>query len=312
MQERRSLQRNEKSAKRLGDMLTPKVFPGPEIDAQDAIALSLDKQIGAIDDERERDRHGVSCLGGIKLMSVAEENVGALIKRSELKPMAKGKTKVEPNTFAMAAKAGVTQAVVVNTLRTMEAAGQLAYLRDSGMLENEWAVVVEVHYYYNRPATATRFHKDTEGQTLFVNLNYLNDEPIAGPEWIVNPHVPQEQADRRAQMLPKPFLGDLAAATAGMPEGGVVGTESIPRRGVVSFVDEAIHHKTPTMRHRTAIDDSIKAALEAKFALAKGTLDTQYAAYKNRGKLSHFSPFSAYLNGVKDKDAEKIRRSSST
>lgn len=45
-------------------------------------------------------------------------------------------------------------------------------------------VVAHLHYYRNREVPDPGFHKDTRGQTLFFILQYLNDKPIFGPEWV--------------------------------------------------------------------------------------------------------------------------------
>ena len=50
-----------------------------------------------------------------------------------------------------------------------------------------------MHYYRARDKEMAGFHKDTRGQTLFVNLNYhIEDQQqqglaTRGPEYVVNP-----------------------------------------------------------------------------------------------------------------------------
>ena len=65
----------------------------------------------------------------------------------------------------------VAKLIVKNTLRTMQDAGQLEYLRRSGIVGPSWKILVEIHYYRDRGSGVGSLHKDTLGQTLFVNLN---------------------------------------------------------------------------------------------------------------------------------------------
>src|SRR5437763_6814445 len=70
---------------------------------------------------------------------------------------------------------GLTRLVVENTLKTMIDSGEVEYLRKGGLPNDEWKILIEVHYYRQRGVSATGFHKDTQGETLFVNLNYHMD-----------------------------------------------------------------------------------------------------------------------------------------
>ena len=103
-------------------------------------------------------------------------------------------------------------------VRTMEQAGQIDYLSASGLAGEDSYIVVEVHYYRDRLQGMTGFHKDTVGQTVFVNLNYLNeDEEIAGPEFVVNPRNVPAHEEQIATSLPQRYLDDLAKARRKLP-----------------------------------------------------------------------------------------------
>src|SRR5262249_37218328 len=143
---------------------------------------------------------------------------------------------------------------------------KLEYLRKSGLVNNEWKVIVEVHYYRDRNPEQTKFHKDTEGQTLFVNLNFLNEAEISGPELILNPATsPEYQEWVESGRLPKAFLDDLKLAKERIGESDTIVQTVVPKKGVVAFVDEAAHHKTPTMGHRTVNPKQIDNVLKSKF-----------------------------------------------
>ncbi|HAB16363.1 MAG TPA: hypothetical protein DCE44_07920, partial [Verrucomicrobiales bacterium] len=132
-------------------------------------------------------------------------------------------------------------------MQTLLLADQIDYLRETDLTAGNNRVLVEVHYYYNRPPSfAGRWHKDTRGDTMFVNLNYINPEsPIPGPEYLVNPHTTEEHARQRRELVPDSFLTDLEFAQDNLDEPTEIGWGMVPTYGVVSFVDELIHHTTP-------------------------------------------------------------------
>lgn len=157
--------------------------------------------------------------------------------------------------------AGAEKLVVRNTLGTMKAAGQLDYLRTSGFVGERWRVVVEVHYYRRRNKQQANLHKDTLGQTMFVNLNYTNDQPIPGPEFIVNPPLHKTHERAIEQNLPPEFMSDLKQTRDNLPPPKLIETKIVPPHGVVSFVDEAIHHATPLLGHREVRLDAVRTFL---------------------------------------------------
>jgi hypothetical protein len=298
------LQRNGAGAQQLKKLVVPQPFPGPEFEAQGRIATALDEEIEALDGWA-KGLYGISCVGGIELTDPGLGKLDDLIKGARLIDLPQGVRSVGKSSFAMAEKRGVERDVIRNTLTTMEVAGQLEYLRTSGLIDAEWTILIEVHYYRSREVTSTRTHKDTLGQTLFVNLNFMNDDEIAGPEVLINPFVPGEHKSARDAKLPKAFTGDLDAALSGFDEGDTYLATRVPAKGgVIPFVDEALHHKTPTLAHRQASLARIRTALERKYGLAAGSLVKAHADYTGRNWFWRNSSFASYLKSPRVDEAE--------
>ena len=252
----RVLQRNGKSAKVMEDLSEPQVFAlkAGTRKKQDDVVAALEKQLSQLSQDKQAD-YDVSFLGGIELTEPLTNDVRLddLIKDAELVDLPeRGTLKAIPtSSFPLAKGAGVDKKIVETTLRTMAAAGQLKYLRVSRLIDDDWKVVIEVHYYRSRNPKQQGFHKDTAGRTLFVNLNYLNESEMAGPEYVMNPQMPEGYEEHLATRLPKVFAEDLKKAKAKHGDPTYIEASVIPIKGVVSFVDEALHHKTPTLEHRT-------------------------------------------------------------
>jgi hypothetical protein len=165
------------------------------------------------------------------------------------------------NGIELPRAAKVEQDIVTNTLETMIKAGQIDYLRKSGFVGDQWKVVVEVHYYRKRNKNQANLHKDTIGQTLFVNLNYTNEAPMPGPELVSNPPLVPEHEEHLKGSLPAQFRSDLDEARGSLGKPTEITTQPIMPHGVVSFVDEAVHHATPLKGHRKAPVSGVKLFL---------------------------------------------------
>jgi hypothetical protein len=138
------------------------------------------------------------------------------------------------------------------TVLTMRDARQLEYLRTSRIPGKEWKILVEIHYYRDRTSVGRdKLHKDTFGETLFVNLNYDTDQDIPGPEYILNPPVVKEHEAQIAESLPDAFLSDLRWIRGQLREPTEISAPRIQANGFVAFVDEAIHHMSPHYGGRT-------------------------------------------------------------
>lgn len=238
------VQRNKKSARLLTKLATPQVFAGPQVAIQDEIVTKLEK-IFSRKSAKKQDNYKVSCVGGI----VIDEPFDDLLTLQAMKLKKLDDNAVNVSSFHLLGS-DVKQKIVINTLATMEQAQQLEYLQKSKIIGDEWRVIIEIHYYRDRDTRQTKFHKDTKGKTLFVNLNFVNDGPIPGPEYIINPTTNEEYEACVAQNLPEVFVEDLQYAQEKLGAPDSIGATTIPAKGVVAFVDEAIHHKTPTWGHR--------------------------------------------------------------
>lgn len=158
----------------------------------------------------------------------------------------------------------ISRRIVTNTISTMIAAGQVDYLRKAGFVGKDWVVLVEIHYMRKRSTKAPAMHKDTLGQTMFVNLNYTNSQPMTGPEFVVNPPKSDAAHEKKLQRtLPPEFNADLADVASG-EQSRTIGFTTVQPHGVVSFVDEAIHHATPLIAHRQIDGKTLALFLETE------------------------------------------------
>jgi hypothetical protein len=324
------IQRNKESADLLTKLAVPQTFAGPTVEIQLELVERLEKEFAKIDAEALVN-YNPSCLGGIVLTPPLEGEVSAraLIETSKLIDLPPEKSQdprsraLGKSSHALAEAAGVEQLIIINTLATMERAGQLDYLQKSGLLNNkDWEILVEVHYYRDRAGNQTRLHKDTLGQTLFVNLNYVNATPIQGPEFIMNPNLGgitlgKSYLDYMRLRLPEEFIQDVEQVKAYYGEPTEIGMSEIPAHGVVAFVDETMHHKTPTMGHRTARCDSIARALAKKYPEEypkaikayeshKGQSLTwwSYGSYLKDPTAATAEQWYKVLDGIQDKEKE--------
>lgn len=301
------IQRNEKSTELLKEMAIPKTFAGPQVEVQKQIVEALEKELVGIDPS-EKLSYSVTCLGGVVLNAGKGDSLEALTENSELIDLPASGTKdprsraIGISTYAMARKAGVEKKIILNTLATMNTAGQLDYLRESGLLASgEWEIVVEIHYYRERSTSQTKLHKDTLGQTLFVNLNYVNEAPIQGPEFILNPYLGEKSMGRTyldymKEKLPEEFIKDVEEVKSYYGEPTEIGMSEIPAYGVVAFVDEAIHHKTPTMGHRTVSSWYIADALGKTYPKEYADAKQAYERY-NKQWIKVYN-YASYFNDI--------------
>jgi hypothetical protein len=187
--------------------------------------------------------------------------------------------------------------VISNTLVTMEKARQLEYFREAGLPNEKYVIVVEVHYYRNRPTSSTKLHKDTSGETLFVNLSFTNKEEILGPEYVVNPASEAIYDQFVKQKLPEVFVDDLEAIRKSFKGDRFIEATVLAKNGVVAFVDEAIHHKTPTAGPRTASAEGLKVALDYVYGDEYKDALTAYRGYKSASRFSIYT-FGSYFKNA--------------
>jgi hypothetical protein len=254
------LQRNEESAALLEKLAVPKLGEGPSIEVQKKLVLAIEDLLGT-------DAATEINLGGILLDRIPDcyegsDDLFAKVSGAKLLPLP---STIPGESFRsagadradMVIKAGLGPAVVENTLRTMIDALQFEYLRLAGLPNAQWKILVEVHYIRARPKDMTGFHKDTKGETLFVNLNYnVGDNKLMGPEFVINPDPSPEHEKQikgtgeKPRTLPSAFTDDLDVIRKKLPEPTEMKTGVVNPYGYVAFVDEAIHHATPYYGHR--------------------------------------------------------------
>ena len=241
-------------------------------------------------------------IGGIlldKLPEYKKERLGKtkaterfykdLIKHAKIvSPRVGGATSYKGNPLPEIVEGGFGPLMAENALKTMIDAEQFRYLLAAGLPNKEWKIFVEMHYYRARDKEMAGFHKDTRGQTLFVNLNYhIEDQQqqglaTRGPEYVINPppnakhdaqiygtvgkaNVPVNQ--QKAGSLPPKFTSDLTEVRQELDAPNVIKSAgTIQPYGYVAFVDEAIHHATPFDQGRYVTPTEFKKYLEETYA----------------------------------------------
>ena len=203
----------------------------------------------------------------------------------------------------MVIKAGLGPAVVENALKTMIDARQLEYLRLAKIPNAEWKILVEVHYIRSRPKDMAGFHKDTKGETLFVNLNYhVGENKVVGPEYVVNP-APSPAHDaqifgttQRAATLPTAFTDDLLTLRGSLGDPAHIRSGVVNPYGYVAFVDEAIHHATPWYGHRFVTGAEFKAYLARAHPAKFTEMVRAIKAFQSSFWSEKLYPFGTYVN----------------
>ncbi|MEO8736402.1 MAG: DUF4157 domain-containing protein [Edaphobacter sp.] len=278
-----------KGGNTLARLAQPRTFPGPEVEAQKAI---VDKLETLVTTKLERHRFtgqfpGLLVLGGIELPANLEDNLIANARLTRIPNPA-----INADYFDLVKDDEELKSNIVrNTISTMAMAGQIEYLKKSGLIDKDWTVWVEIHYYRSREQATSNFHKDTLGQTLFVNLNYVTEHEIAGPEYVINPLAVATHDERvRGKgtvtgTLPPKFIANLDKARTNLGAPTKIKASTIPANGVVSFVDELIHHMTPLYGHRKVRAKDFGVFLQKKFPIdyAKAV-----AAYDQYQKTTYF------------------------
>ncbi len=285
------IQRDEKSAALLTELAKPQIKPGPAVNVQKELVKKLDV-------EHAGDFAGVILnLGGI-LIDEMPETDAELIEQAELVDLpTTGKFISAGSPRGGKIKVlGFDRLVVENTLSTMIASKEIDYLRLAGLPNDEWKILIEVHYYRERDMAATGFHKDTLGETLFVNLNYHMDKKVIGPEYVVNPPVSPAHEEKIKDSLPASFRQDLEVTRGKLGEPTEYRTSMVDPYGYVAFVDEAVHHATPFYGQRSVTGRDLKWYLEEKYPAAFKEANAAYPKYVNRSTWSYLWGFSSYVD----------------
>ncbi len=171
--------------------------------------------------------------------------------------------------------------VKANINQTLFSAGQFQWIaRNWESISQTHDVYVDVDFYPNRmPDAGGKLHKDSVGETLFVNLTYNNTKEAAAPEYINdkfgNNDIEQNLGEAANKLIRHTRL------RYGFNE-GVKGV-NMPKNGRVSFIDPTIWHATPYYGKRLPLPDY---ALFEKVSLQKIREDIQnYPALNEEQKL---------------------------
>ena len=301
-----TVQRDEESAKLLTKLATPKIGEGPAISVQKKLIEDLDNLLA---DETASEIN----LGGILLDRVpdcyedSDDLFAKAAREARLVPLpasiAGANRSVGADRGELVLKAGLGPAVVENTLKTMIDAEQLEYLRLAGLPNDKWKILVEVQYIRTRPKDMTGFHKDTKGQTLFVNLNYhVGDNRVMGPEYVLNPTPSPKHEEQikgtvgKPGTLPKEFTDDIDRTRGPLGEPTEIRTGVVNPYGYVAFVDEAIHHATPYYGHRFVTGKEFKAYLAHKHPAKHAEIVRADQKFQSPWPWYRDSPLSSYVN----------------
>ena len=271
-------------AKALKKLAQPKVFPGPEIPAQTAIVEALEKKVDQklypVDKEKLK---SVICLGAVELPDDLNADKGTLINSAKMielpnvkitGPSPDGRNQisgffpdssVDQHFELVKGETTLQNNIKTLVIGTMIAAGQMDYLKTVDWAKQGVRIFVEVHYYRERNPEQQAFHKDTLGQTLFVNLNFVTEDSIVGPEFVLNPPSVEGHDEQMKSTLPARFQKHLATVRGGLGDPTEIGATRIKPNEAVAFVDELIHHKTPTYGHRQVSSSELGKYLKANY-----------------------------------------------
>ena len=168
----------------------------------------------------------------------------------------------------------------------MEQNGQWKYIKQqSWYTKREYVIGIDINYYPDRSGFTAfiAFHKDTEGNNIFVNLIFDNDAPIEATEWYFDIGEPSTQRRKwQQQLLPGDYLEQLERmravtrdqVTSSKVEVQVTGGVSPHKYTFVSWMDDLIWHSTPNGKQRAEYGDA--AALRAYNSLDT-TVDTDFS-----------------------------------
>jgi hypothetical protein len=280
----------EESAALLTTLATPQIRPGPAVELQKRLVPQLEELFQKAPE--------LVNLGGILIERIPASDQ-ELIDQAELVPLPTAGGFISAggvSRFPALKEHGLDRLVVENTLRTMVDARQIEYLRAARLPNVSWKILVEAHYFRARDKNATGFHKDTQGETLFVNLNYHIDKQVIGPEYVVNP-APSREHDE-AVTLPEQFRADLNVTRQTLGEPTTIEAKLVDPYSYVAFVDEAIHHGTPLYAHRSITGSELRQALEKRYPAAFA--DVKRGDERSSGVLGYAWSFEDYLKSSKN------------
>lgn len=335
-----TVQRTDESAALLEKLAVPRVAEGPAIEVQKGLAeeiealvtnpqLHTELNLGGILVDHLPDAKDRSYLPDTDDPTSRTEQTREIYDRLAAKPTTGGHAAQHVSLAGSSAvSTGIRYgdkvksqklgpALMENSLKTMIDAQQFEYLRLAGLPNNEWKILVELHYIRLRPKDMAGLHKDTKGQSLFVNLNYhVPGHRVRGPEYVLNPLTSQKHDEQifgvgeTRGTLPQVFGEDLRRTRAALPSPKrIESAGAVSPLGYVAFVDEAIHHATPWYGHRYITPTELKQYLERVHPAEFAEIARAKTAFGGSYLPSFVYPFKTYVKDtiISQSEAETWR-----
>jgi hypothetical protein len=124
----------------------------------------------------------------------------------------------------------------------------------------------------------------------------------------VNPPLQAEHEQAIEENLPGEFMSDLKHVRGAVGQPKVIQTGTVAPHGVVSFVDEAIHHSTPLVGHRQVKAENVRLFLENEPPFRDHYKQAMAAWAKAQEKPAQSKPgFLSSLFGSKAKQPEPAK-----
>lgn len=153
----------------------------------------------------------------------------------------------------------------------MEANGQWDYINGQDWYtKGEYVIGIDMNYYPDRSEfnpESPKFHKDTGGNNIFVNLIFDNEDQIEKTEWFTDVDQPSKaRAKWQQDLLPKSHLKELELSRAALQKeddktsvsGGA--TTAGEKNTYVSWVDDLVWHSSPTENQRIEYNSKVAAS----------------------------------------------------
>ena len=153
--------------------------------------------------------------------------------------------------------------VQANVNQTLFSAGQFQWIAANwANISATHDVYIDVDYYPDRkPDRSGLLHKDSVGETLFVNLSYNNPTQGISPEYMADNEV---YGDYEAN-FPDAAKNLIATVRSDNADASLVNSKTLPMGGRASFIDPAIWHATPLYNRRNPLptyDDNAIVSLD--------------------------------------------------
>lgn len=197
----------------------------------------------------------------------------------------------------------------------MEQNGQWTYIKQQKWYTSrQYVIGIDVNYYPDRSGFTTfiAFHKDTDGNNIFVNLIFDNDGPIEATEWFADVGDPSKLRQKlQEQLLPDTYLKQLdrtraalrsEMASKNIDEIRVAGGVSPHKYTYVSWLDDLIWHSTPNGNNRAEYSeaDAVRAygeldrTVDAVFGFADKKLDAVVLGWEILGTMAESTDTELY------------------